>query len=304
MSRLLFFVLSLFYCIFSSATVQAQTLEPRAFSNAPVGMNFLAVGYQHSEGALIFDPSLPVRDANSRVDTGLIGFVRTFGIAGNSAKFGAIVPYASLYADGYVADEFRSRDTSGLVDPSFYLSINVFGAPALSAKEFSSYRQDTIIGFKLKVTAPYGDYDDDKLLNIGTNRWTIIPGFGISKAIRSWTLETSIDAAFYTDNDDFDSGKTREQENIYSTQFHLTYSFPNRTWLAISATYYTGGRTTIDNVINADLQQNWRTGFTLAMPVDRNHSIKLYGSSGVSTRTGSNYDTLGLAWQYRWGGGF
>jgi len=37
--------------------------------------------------------------------------------------------------------------------------------------------------------------------------------------------------------------------------------------------------------------------------VDAHHSIKLYGSSGVSARTGNNYDLLGAAWQYRWGGG-
>ena len=41
---------------------------------------------------------------------------------------------------------------------------------------------------------------------------------------------------------------------------------------------------------------------TLALPVDRHNSIKLYANSGVSTRTGSNFTTAGVAWQYRWGG--
>jgi hypothetical protein len=36
----------------------------------------------------------------------------------------------------------------------------------------------------------------------------------------------------------------------------------------------------------------------------RHNSVKLYASTGVSTRTGSNFDTVGIAWQYRWGGGF
>ncbi|MDH4023497.1 MAG: hypothetical protein OEV14_10245 [Gammaproteobacteria bacterium] len=34
------------------------------------------------------------------------------------------------------------------------------------------------------------------------------------------------------------------------------------------------------------------------------NSIKLYGSTGVSSRTGDDYDGLGIAWQYRWGRGF
>ena len=52
-----------------------------------------------------------------------------------------------------------------------------------------------------------------------------------------------------------------------------------------------------------NLQQNWRLGGTLALPVDVRNSVKLYASSGVSARTGNNFDLLGIAWQYRWGGG-
>ena len=108
----------------------------------------------------------------------------------------------------------------------------------------------------------------------------------------------------FTDNDDFDTGKTRKQEPIYSLQGHLIYTFPGDIWAALGATYYSGGRTTIDGVRRDDLQRNWRAGFTLVLPVNRHHSVKLFGDSGVSTRTGTDYDSLGLAWQYRWGAGF
>jgi hypothetical protein len=37
--------------------------------------------------------------------------------------------------------------------------------------------------------------------------------------------------------------------------------------------------------------------------VDALNSIKVYASSGVSSRTGNSYDLIGIAWQYRWGGG-
>jgi hypothetical protein len=56
-------------------------------------------------------------------------------------------------------------------------------------------------------------------------------------------------------------------------------------------------------VQNDDVQRNSRAGVTLALPVDRNNSIKLYASTGVSTRTGSHYNLGGIAWQYRWGAG-
>jgi hypothetical protein len=292
-------------CLVNTGTnVYAQNLEPRVYSNTPVGMNFLLVGYQYAEGALLFDPSLPVTDADADVDMGLLAYVRSLGIAGKSAKAGFILPYANLSATGYINDDFRTRDTTGIADPAFLFTINFLGAPALSVKEFNDFRQDTIVGFTFKLTAPWGEYDNDKLLNIGTNRWSFKPEFGVSQAIKRWTLEAAAAATFYTDNEDFDSGKTREQEPIYSLQGHVVYSFPKHIWLALSATYFAGGRTTIDGVTRDDLQQNWRTGFTLALPIDRHHSVKLFGNSGVSTRTGTDYDSLGIAWQYRWGKGF
>jgi len=278
----------------------AQSLEPRKYTNAPTGMNFLLLGYQYSEGALLFDPSLPLDDAHSQVNMGLLAYVRTMGVAGKSAKAGMLLPYASLSANGYVSGEYRTRNTSGIADPTMLFTINLLGAPALSLQEFKQYQQTTVAGFTFKLTAPWGEYDDDKLLNIGTNRWSFEPEFGISQAIQRLRLEAAAAVAFYSDNNDFDNGKTRSQEPIYSLQGHAVYSFPNAIWAAISATYYTGGQTTIDGEAKNDLQRNWRTGFTLALPLNRHHSLKLYGSSGVSTRTGTDYDSIGLAWQYQW----
>jgi len=302
--RLLLIAISGFGILSYPAIVLAQELEPRTYSNTPVGMNFLLVGYQYSEGALLFDPALPVTDANAKVNMGLLAYVRTMDIAGKSAKAGVLLPYADLSADGYVDGEYRTRETDGLADPAFYFTINLSGAPALSVKEFKDYQQDTIIGLTLKLTAPIGVYDKDKLLNIGTNRWSFKPEFGISKAIGRWTLDAAVAAVFYTDNDEFENGKTRQQDPIYSVQGNIIYSFRNHIWVAVGATYYTGGRTTIEDVTRDDLQQNWRTGFTVAMPINRNHSIKLFCNSGVSTRTGTDYDSLGIAWQYRWGKDF
>ena len=61
--------------------------------------------------------------------------------------------------------------------------------------------------------------------------------------------------------------------------------------------------TTLEDRLNDDLQRNWRLGTSLSLPLDIRNSIKLYASSGVAARTGNNFDLLGIAWQYRWGGG-
>ena len=108
---------------------------------------------------------------------------------GKSAKFDVILPYSSFSANGLVSGQPREREMSGSGDPRFRFSINLFGAPALSVKEFANYQQDLIIGASLQVSAPLGQYDNSKLLNLGNNRWSFRPELGISKAWGPWTAE-------------------------------------------------------------------------------------------------------------------
>jgi len=153
------------------------------------------------------------------------------------------------------------------------------------------------------VSVPLGQYDSDKLVNIGTNRWSAKPELGISKAWGPLTLELAAGVTFYTDNDDFLGGRTREQDPLYSVQGHVIYGFQSGIRVALDGTYYTGGRTTVDGVRGNDRQENSRVGATVALPVDRHNSVKLYASTGASARTGTNFNIVGIAWQYRWGGG-
>ena len=83
----------------------------------------------------------------------------------------------------------------------------------------------------------------------------------------------------------------------------MIYGFRSGIWVSVDATYFTGGRTTVNGVLKQRPAAELAPRGTLALPVDRANSIKLYASSGVSARTGNNFDLIGIAWQYRWGGG-
>ena len=281
----------------------AQDIEPRAYSNAPVGVNFLIAGYAYTRGGLSFDSAVPITNAHLDTSNAVLAYARVLDLWGMSGKVDAIVPYTWLSGTADYQGQPVERTVSGFANPAFRLSINLYGAPALTLKEFTDWEQDLIIGASLRVVAPWGQYDASRIVNIGTNRWSFKPEIGMSKAAGPWTLEIQAAATFFTDNDDFYGGKTRSQDPLYSLQGHLIYGFRSGIWASLDATYFAGGRTTIDGVLNYDLQQNWRLGGTLALPVDRANSIKFYASSGVSARTGNNYDLIGVAWQYRWGGG-
>lgn len=287
----------------AAGAATAQQLEPRVYSNTPVGMNFLIAGYIHATGGLATNPDLPLTNAHLKVETPVLAYARAFDAWGKSAKFDAIVPGGCLSGSADVNGVSQTRDVCGLLDPSFRFSVNFYGAPALSLKDFASYRQDLVAGASLQVIAPWGQYDPTRLVNLGTNRWTFRPEIGISKTIGSTTLEFALDTSLFTTNHEFFGGNVREQDPMYSAQAHLVYQFRNGMWSSLDATYFTGGRTTVNGVPGDDRQKASRVGATLAIPVDRNSSIKLYASSGLTLRAGTDFDILGIAWQYRWGGG-
>jgi hypothetical protein len=202
-----------------------------------------------------------------------------------------------------LAGEPRKRDVTGLIDPRFRFSVNLYGAPAMSLAEFPSYQQDVIIGTSLAITAPLGQYDDSRLINLGNNRWSFKPELGVSKRVGQVTLELSGAGTFFTDNDELLGNHVLSQDPIYQVQGHLIYAFENGIWASLDATWFEGGKSAVDGVSNHDYQENSRYGCTLTLPLNRNHSIKLNASKGGYTRTGSDFDAVGMVWQYRFGGG-
>jgi hypothetical protein len=286
------------------AGAKAQEAEPRSYSNTPIGLNFLIGGYVYSQGKIAFDPDLAIANAKFNSNAEVLAYIRSFDVWGQSAKFDVILPASSFSAQALVNGQSAERQMSGLGDPRFRLSINLFGAPALSAKDFANYHQDLIVGASLQVSAPLGQYDDSKLLNLGNNRWSFKPELGISKALGPWTFEIAPSVTIFSDNKDFFGGNTFSQAPYYAVQGHLLYNFPSGIWMALDGIYFTGGRTALNGVKSDNEQTNTRAGFTLALPVDRNNSLKLSASTGVTTRTGSEFSAVGIAWQYRWGGGY
>jgi hypothetical protein len=287
----------------SASLAHAQSIEPRAYSNAPVGVNFLLAGPYYTRGGLSFNTSLPLTDPKLTTSNAVVGYARTLDLWGKSGKFDVIVPYSWLSGSAVYRGDAVERQVDGFADPLLRLSVNFYGAPALTLPEFKSYEQDLIVGASLQVSVPAGQYDSTRLVNIGTNRWSFKPELGVSKALGDLTLEFKAGVALFTTNTDFFNGNSRSQDPLYSIGSHAIYNFRSGIWASVDVTYFAGGRSTLNDTLQNDLQQNWRVGGTLAFPVDARNSVKLYASSGVSARTGNSFDLIGVVWQYRWGGG-
>jgi hypothetical protein len=284
------------------APAHGQEIESRLYSNAPVGMNFLVANYTQSAGILQTDPDSPIQNAHLKVQTPVLGYARILDIAGMSGKIDVALPVSSFSGSADLYGRTVTRDMAGLTDPAVRLAVNFIGSPALSLQQFRSYRQDLIVGASILVSAPLGDYDATKLINLGNNRWKLRPEIGASKAIGPLTLEAAQGIVLFTDNTDYAGGHTLGQSAIYTTRANLIYRFDN-TSLSLNALYFTGGRTAIDGVQRDDRIETWRFGVALTIDLDVHHSVKLYGSRGVTIRPGTNYDIVGVSWQYKWGAG-
>ncbi len=197
------------------AAALAQELEPRAYSASPVGANFAVLGYSWSGGEVLLDASLPVSDVEARIDSLSAGYSRTFGLAGHAASIAAFVPWFWGTLSGDVGEERRTIERVGLGDVRLRFAVNLIGGPALSPAEFAKRQQQTTLGVSLFVVAPTGEYDDTKLINIGSNRWSFRPELGVSIPLGKWFLEGAAGVWLYTDNTDFYGGVRRAQDPLY-----------------------------------------------------------------------------------------
>jgi len=282
---------------------QAQELTPGAYTPTPINVNFVGVSNSLSHGDLTFDPALPIEDANATIDTTIFTAGRSINVAGRMSNIVLAVPLATGSVKGRYLGEDVSVDRTGLADSQVRLAINLYGAPALTLTDFIRQKRRTVLGASLTTVWPLGQYDSNKVVNLGTHRWAFKPELGVSRTVGHWTFEGYAGVWLFATNDHFAGGRVRTQQPLTSFQFHVEYQFRPRLWVAFNSNFYSGGRTSIDGVKNVDFQKNSRLGGTLSVPVGQRQAIKAAVSKGAVTTIGADFLSLSAAYQYTWGGG-
>ena len=281
----------------------AQELEPRAYAASPVGANFAVVAYGYSTGSVVFDPSLPLTDVKAYVNSVALGYGRTLGIFGAQSLITAALPGVNAEVSGKLAQVDSSTSRLGVGDLRLRMSVNLIGSPALAPREFASHaRSPVVAGASLSVIAPTGQYFSNRLINIGTNRWSFKPEVG---AAYGWKqklyLESYAGVWLYTTTHTFYPGhNTRAQDPLVSLQGHASYTFRPRDWVAFDYTWYSGGAGSVNGGPSTSRLNNSRAGATLAIGLTPRQSLKTSISNGASGRIGSKFRTLALAYQVLW----
>jgi hypothetical protein len=280
------------------ATVAAQELDPRVFAPAPIGTTIVLAGIGESTGGILFDPSVGVDDAEADLHIATSGFGYTFGLAGRQARLLAVFPVAWGNIAGNINTERQRQDLHGLADPRIRFSIGLRGAPALRPDQFAAAHRSAAIGMSLTVMPPWGQYNPAQLVNLGYNRWAFKPEIGMTRTIRRWTFDAATGIWLFTDNRAYFPGRLRkEQDPLASVQGHVSYAFPNRIWVGVAGTWFGGGETRVEGIVNPDEQRNTRLGATLSLPIRRFQSVKVVYSTGATTRRGTDFDSFSVSWQ-------
>jgi hypothetical protein len=179
------------------------------------------------------------------------------------------------------------------MDPTFRLSVILAGAqPDPAAKS------NTVVGAAVALIAPLGEYHQHFLINLGQNRWVFRPQVGFVHTRGRWSYEVTGSAFFFTDNDEFFGGVTREQDPLYSVQGHIIHEFPKRGyWTSLSVGYGGSGQSIIDANRIDDEKSLRLSALSFGMPLGDKQGLKFaYVRSRTNTLKGSDTDSLAIGW--------
>ena len=279
----------------------AQELEPRRWAHVPIDTNFIGVGYIRTDGDILFNPVLRIEDATANINSVIATYLRSFNWSGKTARFDARVPYQKATWKGLLDGVPAKAVREGLADPRIRISVNFIGAPALKGREFQAYRAshatNTVVGAALAISLPLGEYKDDKLLNLGQNRFIVRPQIGAVHTRGPWSFELTGSAFFYTDNDEFWNGNKLEQEPLFALQTHIIRNFKRGIWASISAGAVRAGQSIVNGEKKHDQKEDFLYALSAGLPVSRISSMKIaYARGRTHQNVGSDTDNIAVAY--------
>ena len=285
---------------------QSQELEPRRWSHLPTDGHFAGVGYAYTTGDIGLDPVLLAEDVKLDMHTVAAKYIYSFELFDHSARFDIAQGYQNAQWSGLVDGMPTTTRRIGMADTVLRFSTSLFGAPPLKGKEFADYRiemkdSETIVGAGLALHLPTGHYLSDRLLNLGSNRFTFRPQLGAVHNRGPWSLELTGASWIFTDNDDFSGGNQLEQDPLYTLQTHLIYSFRPGLWVGTGLAYGSGLDSTLNGIGKNDSRRNLGWGISLGYPITPKFGIKI-GYIGLQTLEdiGADLDTVTAGFSFLW----
>ena len=300
--RLLFAWLGLAVLQFPNQ-VCAQFSNPRTYQNSPVDVNQLELSYTYVRTDTSIDTSLIITGAKLNVNQGIIDYTRYFGFLHRMMWVEAGVPIAGL--GGSIGGTNIQGSVTGAGDSSYALAVLLKGGSALTVQQFEHHKPTTTLGVSLTMTAPTGLYHSNKILNLGSDRWSFKPEIGLSHPFgleQKWYLDAYANVYFYTDNTSYHGVEILRQQPLPGLEGHISYSFNDNVWVAFDTRYSFRGTTLVDGVSQNNAQKNFILGSEMNISLDSRNSLVLEFAKALLHNNGPSVVGFSLKYDYTWGG--
>ena len=282
--------------------ILGYTDNARDWQNLPTDLNMLFGYYSRIDTNTPIDTSLPIDGLSLNADVYIMRYARSFAVDGRNSAIQILQPYADISASFDNARFFSgTKHNGGMGDTQVVLVHNIFGGPALSKEEFAKWKPETFLTGALWITTPTGDYDKNRVINIGSNRWVFKPEIGFGTPFGPTWLEVNTWVSLYGDNDEYQGNGKLEQKPLYAVEGHYSYTINRALWASLDATYSAGGETKIDGDWQDNKQANTLVGASMGFMLSPQFGGLLAYTDTVSERTGSpDVATWTVRLQYVW----
>lgn len=207
---------------------------------------------------------------------------------------------------GIIPGTAFSQSTSGFADPNMQLVVNLFGTPPLrSGVDLLNYEPTWSLDIATLLAFPIGEYENDKLVNIGLNRWygrIALPfkyHFGVFDPGHMWSFELIPSVWLFAENDDF-MGQILENDPLWSLEAHLTRDFTSHFFGSLDLLYQSGFQSKLDGSDVGDKLEIGNLGFTLNYQISNNVVLRTCFSSNVFGDKNLETSVLRLQFVYAW----
>ena len=283
----------------------AQFTDPRTYNNTPVGLNQLELAYTYVHANSSLDTSLIVTGAKLNVHQGTIDYTRYFGLLHRLMWVEATFPIAGL--GGSVTGTNLQGSTAGAGDSSYQVAMLLKGGQALTAAQFENYKPSTTLGASFTITAPTGLYHPNKVLNLGSDRWSFKPEFGLAHpfgAEQKWEFDGYANIYFFTDNSSYRGSEILRQDPLPGVEGHISYSFNDSLWASFDTRYSFRGTTLVNGVDQNNPQQNVLLGSEVNLSLNARNSLVFEFAKALVHNNGPAVVGFSVRYDHIWGKGY
>ncbi|QTA81420.1 MetA-pathway of phenol degradation domain-containing protein [Desulfonema limicola] len=256
---------------------------------APPGTKVMAVYYRHiSANELNADGSEISSDIGLSANIGILRPIYYTKIGSFTIDPQALI----IFGD-------QNLDTTNIGGSE--VTASGFGDPIIAATMWLINKPEskTWLGFTPFITIPLGDYDNNKGLNMGTNRWAFKTELGFSKGFDKLFTELTANVEFFTDNDDLGAASlTMEQDPVFTLEGRIGYDLSDAFFISADYFYHNGGETTVDEIEQNDEKDDHALQLTLGFWLNKSFQVLLQYRNDFEVQNGLNTNTFGTRFLY------